>query len=267
MRWQIARLFLASLGPRLLSALRRSRQTAYAAWWWVVVVLTASLAWLAAMILPSLALRWTVVRALARAALFAVGMRPTITGRELLPDAGVVVFNHSSYADALVVAAVLPGAPAIAVKKELASQFFAGALLRRLGAHFVERYDVTGSIADAQAITDVARQKRLVVFFPEGTFSRRAGLTDFYLGAFRVAADTGLSVIPGAIRGTRSMLRSDQWFPRCAPIAVHFAAPVQPKGTDFSQVVRLRDEVRQAVLAECGEPDLGGLEKPPPPPG
>ncbi len=265
-RWQIARLFLASLGPRLLSTLRWSRQMAYAAWWWIVVALAASLAWLAVMILPSLALRWMAVRALARAALFAVGMRPTITGREL-PDAGVVVFNHSSYADALVVAAVLPGAPAIAVKKELASQFFAGALLRRLGAHFVERYDVAGSLADAQAITDVARQKRLVVFFPEGTFSRRAGLTEFYLGAFRVAADTELPVVPGAIRGTRSMLRSDHWFPRRAPIAVHFAAPVLATGPGFAQVVRLRDEVRKAVLAGCGEPDLGGLAKPPPSPG
>jgi len=165
-----------------------------------------------------------------------------------------------------VIAAVLPGAPAIAAKKELAGQFFAGSLLRRLGAHFVERYDVAGSLADAQAVTAAAGQERLIVFFPEGTFSRRAGLTDFYLGAFRVAADAGLPVVPGAIRGTRSMLRADQWFPRYAPIEVIFAPPVEPAGTDFAAVVRLRDAVRAAVLATCGEPDLGGLAKPPPPP-
>lgn len=265
-RWQIARLFLASLGPRLVSALRQARRMLYAAWWWIVATIAASIAWLAVMVLPTVQARWAVVRAMARAALFAVGARPAVTGLELLPDAGVVVFNHSSYADALVIAAVLPGAPAIAAKKELAGQFFAGSLLRRLGAHFVERYDVAGSLADAQAVTAAAGQERLIVFFPEGTFSRRAGLTDFYLGAFRVAADAGLPVVPGAIRGTRSMLRADQWFPRYAPIEVIFAPPVEPAGMDFAAVVRLRDAVRAAVLATCGEPDLGGLAKPPPPP-
>jgi len=265
-RWQIARLFLASLGPRLVSALRQARRMLYAAWWWIAATIAASIAWLAVMVLPTVQARWAVVRAMARAALFAVGARPAVTGLELLPDAGVVVFNHSSYADALVIAAVLPGAPAIAAKKELAGQFFAGSLLRRLGAHFVERYDVAGSLADAQAVTAAAGQERLIVFFPEGTFSRRAGLTDFYLGAFRVAADAGLPVVPGAIRGTRSMLRADQWFPRYAPIEVIFAPPVEPAGMDFAAVVRLRDAVRAAVLATCGEPDLGGLAKPPPPP-
>jgi 1-acyl-sn-glycerol-3-phosphate acyltransferase len=56
-------------------------------------------------------------------------------------------------------------------------------------------------------------QGRTLVFFPEGTFTRRAGLSGFYLGAFKVAAEANLPVLLGVIRGTQSMLRSDQWFP------------------------------------------------------
>jgi 1-acyl-sn-glycerol-3-phosphate acyltransferase len=103
------------------------------------------------------------------------------------------------------------------------------------------------------------------VFFPEGTFTRRTGLTGFYLGAFKAASEAGLPVVPAAIRGTRALLRGEQWFPRRARVSVEFAEPVVPAGADFSAIVRLRDAVRNAILARCGEPDLGELAKPEPP--
>jgi hypothetical protein len=58
------------------------------------------------------------------------------------------------------------------------------------------------------------------------------------------------------------MLRSDQWFPRWTRIDVEILNPVAPSGTDFASILRLRDEVREAVLARCGEPDLRELVKP-----
>ena len=71
-----------------------------------------------------------------------------------------MTFNHSSYADALVVAAILPGAPVFAAKKEFARQAFVGTFLRRLGVFFVERYDVTGSLADTAAATSIAKTRQ-----------------------------------------------------------------------------------------------------------
>jgi 1-acyl-sn-glycerol-3-phosphate acyltransferase len=164
--------------------------------------------------------------------------------------------------DAVVVAAVLPGEPIYVVKKELERQVFAGPLLRRLGVLFLERFELADSLADLESMAATARQERLLVFFPEGTFTRRAGLSGFYLGAFRVAAQAGLPVVPGILRGTRSMLRGEQWFPRWSPISVTIADPVQPTGTDLAAVVRLRDAVRVAILAGCGEADFGELVKP-----
>jgi 1-acyl-sn-glycerol-3-phosphate acyltransferase len=174
----------------------------------------------------------------------------------------VLVFNHASYADALVVAAVVPGNPVYVAKQDLAGQFFAGLLLRRLGVYFVQRYDVSGSMTNTQSLIGLAKAGRTLVFFPEGTFTRRAGMTAFYLGAFKVAAEAGAPVVPGSIRGTRSMLRGEQWFPQWSAISVHFADPIAPTGTDFAAIVQLRDRARAAVLPHCGEPDLGGLERP-----
>jgi 1-acyl-sn-glycerol-3-phosphate acyltransferase len=125
----------------------------------------------------------------ARSALAAIRVPVAVTGLDHIPRGNaILVFNHSSYMDALVLSAILPGEPVYVVKRELAGQIFAGPFLRRLGVLFVERYDVSASLADAEAVLAAARQGRKFVFFPEGTFTRRPGLSEFYLGAFKVAA-------------------------------------------------------------------------------
>jgi 1-acyl-sn-glycerol-3-phosphate acyltransferase len=262
-RWQIVRLYLAGIGPRIAGVGQAVAALLYAAWWWTVVVFAGAVGWIAAMVLPRLKWRWSAVRLIARMALLLLGVPISIRGRDKLPDKNaVVVFNHSSYADALVVAAALPGEPAFAAKMELAGQAVAGPFLRRLGAHFVDRYDAAASVADTEAIVRLAREGRPVIFFPEGTFTRRPGLTGFYLGAFKVASDAALPIVPGVITGTRTMLRADQWFPRWTALGVSLNDPIPPSGTDFASVVQLRDKVRKVIAAQCGEPDLGGLAKP-----
>jgi 1-acyl-sn-glycerol-3-phosphate acyltransferase len=263
LRWQITRLWLAGVGGRLMRLIWVAREYLYAAWWWTVLVICVATGTVAVFVLPRRKWRWAVVRSLARAALVAMGVPLSVKGAERLPkQRGVVVFNHASYVDAIVVAAVLPGEPAYLVKRELSSQIFAGPLLRRLGALFVDRYDLTEGLADTASATALARDGRLLVVFPEGTFTRQAGLLEFFTGAFKIASEAGLSVSPGVLRGTRSMLRSDQWFPRWGRVDVEILAAFASFGTDFASVLRLRDAVRAAMLARCGEPDLRELVKP-----
>jgi 1-acyl-sn-glycerol-3-phosphate acyltransferase len=261
---QLLRLSLAGFGPQIGRLARLLREMLYAAWWWVVVAMSFVLAWFAVMLLPRRSWRWAGVRAIARAGLAAVGVPVAVIGVDRIPHGNaMLVFNHSSYMDALVLSAILPGEPVYVAKRELAGQIFAGPFLRRLGALFVERYEISASLADTEAVIAAARQGRNIVFFPEGTFTRRPGLSEFYLGAFKVAAQADLPVLPGIIRGTRTMLRGDQWFPRWTPLSIRIEEPIKSSGTDFASLVRLRDAVRQVVLAHCGEPDIGGLVKPP----
>jgi len=261
---QLVRLAVSGIGPQVRRAARLSRDVLYAGWWWVVVSAAFVVGSLAVLILPRLEQRWSALRRIGRGTLAAMGIPLSTKGLGGVPSGrAMLVFNHSSYMDALVLATVLPGEPAIVAKRELAAQRVAGPLLRRLGAPFVERYDVSSSLADAQGLIDLARRGRLLVFFPEGTFTRRPGLSGFYMGAFKVAAEANLPIFPGVIRGTRSMLRGDQWFPRRASVSVEIGEPIWPSGTDFASLVRLRDEVRKSVLSRCGEPDLVELIKPP----
>ncbi len=260
---QLARLALAGLGPQWRRVVASIKSLAYAVWWWSVVALGYAAAWLGVMTLPGLRRRWAFVRKVAGATLAGLRVPVNARGLESIPKRNAaLIFNHASYADVIVLTAFLPGEPVYVAKKELAGQIFAGPFLRRLGVQFVERFDVAASVADVEALRAAASEGRSLVFFPEGTFTRRAGLTGFYLGAFKTAADAGLDIIPGALRGTRSMLRGGQWFPRWAALGLEIGPPLHPCGSDFASVVKLRDEARRFVLEHCGEPDIDQLVKP-----
>jgi acyl carrier protein len=254
---QRMRIGLKALAARLTGGVRSIAGLAYAGWWWAVVASAAALSWLAVMLLPGLAWRWSAVRKICGFALRLVGAPLRIENAAALArrDA-VLAVNHSSYADALVLAAAVPGEPLYAAKSELAGQIFAGPFLRRLGVIFVERHDVAASLADAQRMGAMAKQGRLLVVFPEGTFTAQPGLLPFRLGAFKVACESGLQVIPATIRGTRQMLRGDQWWPRWSPVSIAISEPLAPDGADFSATLRLRDRTRAAILANSDEPDL-----------
>ncbi len=265
LRWQIMRLWLAGFGGRLTRLSRAAREQIYAGWWWTVLAICVGMGVVAVVALPRRKWRWAVVRMLARAALVAMGVPLSVKGTERLPkEHAVVVFNHASYVDAIAVAAALPSEPAYMVKRELDSEPLVGLLLRRLGALFIERYDLTGGMSDTAAATALAREGRLLVVFPEGTFTRQPGLLQFFTGAFKIASEADVPVYPGILRGTRSILRSDQWFPRWGRIDVEILDAIAPRGSDFDSILRLRDDARRAVLSRCGEPDLRELVKPPP---
>jgi 1-acyl-sn-glycerol-3-phosphate acyltransferase len=254
---QMLRFGLAGLGAQFRRAVRVSGEYLYAAWWWSVIVLLGTFLWPATLVLPTSKWRWALVHFVTRAALWLTAIRVEVTGVWPKEKNVIIATNHASYLDALVLAAVIPGEPAFIAKKELAQQFFAGPFLRRLGVLFVERTDPEGGVEDVNKALEAAQAGRKLVFFPEGTFTRAPGLLPFRLGTFVVATRQNLHVLPVALQGTRSILRSRQWFPRRGAVSVHVGSLVSAEGSDFAAAIRLRDSVRAKILAACGEPDAG----------
>jgi 1-acyl-sn-glycerol-3-phosphate acyltransferase len=231
--------------------------TSYALYWQIVYRGLAAIAWPLVVLLPVQRWRWPVLHGLCRAALRLMALPLTLEGLDTLPaEDGILVVNHSSYLDSLVLSAVVPGNLAFVAKKELAGGHLSGPFLARLGTVFVDRLDARSALADASAATGLAVAGRRLVFFPEGTFTRMPGLLPFHLGAFHVAARTGRPIVPIALRGTRSILRGDTWFARRGPVKVHVGPPLYPDGTGFDAAVRLRAAARTVILSHCGEPDL-----------
>jgi 1-acyl-sn-glycerol-3-phosphate acyltransferase len=254
---QILRLWLDGFLQRGRSGLRAAGELAYAAWWWGVLGLMAAPVWLLVVLLPQQRWRHGAIGGAARLFLRLVRLPLSIEAEVEVPgERTIIVANHASYLDALVLSAALPGSLAFAAKEELQAQLIAAPFLRRLGTLFVRRADPRGGIEDTTAMAEAVRAGKRVVSFPEGTLTRMPGLLGFHLGAFIAAAQAQAPVVPVAIRGARSVLRGGQWFPRRGAIHVHIGQPLLPEGEGFDAALQLRDAARAVLLAHCGEPDL-----------
>jgi len=60
-------------------------------------------------------------------------------------------------------------------------------------------------------------------------------------------------VIPLAIRGSREILSADSWLPRPGRITLAIGAPIEPEGSGWPEILRLRDRVR-AVISRLSAP-------------
>ncbi|MHB8666148.1 MAG: AMP-binding protein [Burkholderiales bacterium] len=256
---QFARLARAGLLPELRRQLRTAAGLAYSLWAGLVFVLLAVPTLAAAALLRDPATGWRLSRLSAKTMLRLCGLPLTVHGLEHIPACGpfVIAANHASYLDGLILLAALrERGYSFAAKRELSRSFLPRVFLRAIGTDFVERDDVRQGVEDASRLADSVRAGRAPLFFAEGTFTRTAGLLPFRMGAFVVAAQTGVPLLPLAIRGARSVLRDGSWFVRRGALAVTIAAPLLPQGSDWNAAVALRDAARAQILRHCGEPDL-----------
>lgn len=256
--WQVVRLALASWRPWLHSTWRRLGDLAYAGYAQLVFWLLAPPTWLLVMLLPGARRRWAVMRRCARLLFRLAGVPVHVEGQEhwRRDRACVVVANHASYLDGVLLVAALPAELVFVAKAELQERFISRLFLRRIGAVFVERVDVQRGVFDARRTVQAVQAGQSLMTFPEGTFTRSPGLLPFYMGPFVAAAGAGVPVVPVTIRGTRSVLRSGSWFPHRGSLRVSVDAPILPDGADWGAAVRLRDATRAVLLAKVGEPDL-----------
>jgi 1-acyl-sn-glycerol-3-phosphate acyltransferase len=227
----------------------------YAALLFLAVALTALLG---VILLPTLSMRRGTARIAARTFFACAGMPVSLRGLENLPTSQcVVVANHASYLDGVVMTAALPPRFGFVIKREMNGVPLAGLLLRRIGSEFVERHNRHKGGADARRVLRTAASGHSLVFFPEGTFTSEVGLGKFHSGAFAIAARAACPVVPAVILGTRRNMPATRVLPRPGPIEVRFGTPIVDSGhADGDPALRLRDASRAAILADLGEPDL-----------
>ncbi len=220
--------------------------------------LLLGLSTVACMLLPGLERRRNVARAMSRALLLFTGMPLVVKNLDRIPAGQcVVVANHASYLDGLVMTAALPPRFGFVIKREMERVPVAGTLLRRLGSEFVERFNRNRSGVDARRVLRTAVSGNSLVFFPEGTFDTRPGLGKFHAGAFTIAARAGCPVVPAVVRGTRRAFPPKRAWPRPGRIEIEFLEPIVAVAqTPDGAATELRERARLAILDELQEPDL-----------
>jgi 1-acyl-sn-glycerol-3-phosphate acyltransferase len=254
---QLVRIAAATVRPRARRLLRAVADLLYAGYAVLMTMIVAAVLWPVVTLLRWRKRSWQLASWGLRLVAFLTATPIRVSGLDNLPREGpfVLVANHASYIDPFVVTAVIPHRFVWVAKLEFLDHWLTRLPLKRLGAHFVDRWDAEGGVRDTRRLLDELRSGHSLAFFPEGTFYRSPGLLPYYLGAFVVAAEAGAPVVPVVLRGTRSKLRDGQWRLRRGALAVDVLSPVQPGGHEWSDAITLRDTVRGAMLRLCGEPD------------
>ena len=224
---------------------------------WGVFAICVAAASMVALLVPGMHRRRRWVSAIGRAIFSGAGIATAVHGLEKIPDQPcIVVANHASYLDGIILDAYLPPRFGFVIKSEMADTPIAGFLLRRIGSEFVERFDVSASARDARRLLKVAESGESLAFFPEGTFLARPGLHQFRPGAFVAAINSELPVVPVAITGSRHILPAQTLQPRHGHLRIDVLDPIQPGDSAFADSKDLAELARQRILVVLDEPDL-----------
>jgi len=158
----------------------------------------------------------------------------------------VVVSNHESFADILLISH-LPWEMKWLSKAELFRIPVMGWLMHLAGDVPVKRGFGPSAIEAMGRCREVLSRRVSVMIFPEGTRSPTAELLPFKDGAFRLAIDAGVPILPLALHGTGTALPKHDWrFGRSTAI-VEVLKPVETAGLSPADVAALKEGVRETI--------------------
>ena len=157
----------------------------------------------------------------------------------------VFVANHASMFDVFLIYGWLPVVFKWLMKKELRRIPFVGTACKAAGHIYVDR---SNAKASAESLNDIKRQLHngvSTVIFPEGTRSKDGNLGRFHSGAFRIAFDLNLPVVPLSLTGCYNVQRKGEIFVHRHPVHLHIGQPIDI--SQFEDKNEAMEFVRQAV--------------------
>lgn len=139
--------------------------------------------------------------------------RISIRWKAPLPERNVIVIvNHSSNLDPVVMGAVFPRRLRYLAKEELFRSLIFGGMIRALGAIPVRKQDSQSAGTALRAFMNLLKDGENVLLFPEGGRSLDGKLQPLEGGAALIALKTGAPVIPVFIAGTfQAMPPGSKW--------------------------------------------------------
>lgn len=160
----------------------------------------------------------------------------------------VVVSNHESFADILLISH-LPWEMKWLSKAELFRIPVMGWLMRLGGDIPVKRGFGPSAVEAMSKCRDVLANRVSVMIFPEGTRSATAELLPFKDGAFRLAIEAGVPILPLAVHGTATALPKHDWRFGRSTAVVKVLEPVETAGLAIGDLQALKASVREMIVA------------------
>ncbi|MFC1688109.1 lysophospholipid acyltransferase family protein [Pseudomonadota bacterium] len=158
----------------------------------------------------------------------------------------VVASNHQSQYDILLVYGWLKLDLKWVMKKELRKLPGIGIGCEKAGHIFVDRKDPKQARRAIREALDRMNRGVGILFFPEGTRSQDGRLLSFKKGAFRLATDQELPLLPVTLVGTRNVLPAKSLCPFPGTIKMVIHPAIQSHGKTVEQLI---EETRAAITS------------------
>ncbi|MDR2495066.1 MAG: 1-acyl-sn-glycerol-3-phosphate acyltransferase [Spirochaetaceae bacterium] len=185
-----------------------------------------------------------------------IGCTVTVRGQENIPPTGglCLVSNHASIFDILLLLALVNRPVGFIAKRELAFIPFLNIWIFLLGGFFIDRKNIRRAVKTINAGIRRVKDGAAVIVFPEGTRSRGQGLLPFRSGAFKLATQSGVPVVPIAISGSYEVFEKTRRV--CAvPVCVTFAPPIITSDLSAEERrKRLADTVHDIIAGALNQP-------------
>ena len=160
----------------------------------------------------------------------------------------VAVANHESFVDILLISH-LPWEMKWLSKVEIMRIPVLGWNMRLAGDVPVERGTRRSGVKAMLRCRELLGRKMSVIIFPEGTRSPTDELLPFKDGAFRLAVDAGVPILPLVVTGSRTALAKHVWRVGRSEALVRVLSPIETTGLTAADVPALRDRVRDIIAA------------------
>ncbi|MBI9081989.1 MAG: 1-acyl-sn-glycerol-3-phosphate acyltransferase [Desulfobacterales bacterium] len=193
-------------------------------------------------------------------------MQVTVHGLEHIDrrQSYVIASNHQSHFDILVIYGWMGIDPMWVMKQELRKIPIFGLACEKVGMIFIDRSNTETAVRSLKTAKTRVVNGSSVIFFPEGTRSRDGNLRPFKKGAFKMALDLELPILPVTILGTRNILPPDSLslFPGRVEMTIH--PPVDISGYTGETLPGLMEAIRRQILSPMPPSSKGlsnGLEE------
>lgn len=161
----------------------------------------------------------------------------------------VVVSNHESFVDMLLISH-LPWEMKWLSKESIFKIPGVGWLMQMAGDIRLVRGDKKSIVSAMRGCADRLGKRTSVMLFPEGTRTRDGELGEFKDGAFRIAIEHQVPVLPLVLDGTFEALQAGSWKMNPTNAEVRVLAPISTEGLTKDDVPALREQVRDLIAAE-----------------
>jgi 1-acyl-sn-glycerol-3-phosphate acyltransferase len=187
--------------------------------------------------------RWA--RRLARG----IGMEVHTYGSWNLDPVGsyVLMANHRSVLDIPALVLAMPHTPGFLAKAELAGIPLFGRAMQVGGHVFVERKGGARALQAMREAAEAIGRGRPIVIFPEGTRSPTRALLPFKKGAFVLAKQARVPIVPVGLRGTETILPKGGRVMQPGRVEVHVGAPIDVSTVRRSKIAAMVQRVREEV--------------------